>query len=87
MEASTRTSGLEGDTEPELGVNLSQETFAVAVKVNGDGPPAPTSMNREFSGTKESNVRVGGGQLYPWLHWFGLSPGLEIYYENHALNF
>ena len=61
--ASTRTSGLDGETEPELGVRCNQETFEMAVNVNGDGPPAPTAMYRELKGTRESMVIVGGGQL------------------------
>lgn len=61
--ASTRTSGLFDDTLPLFGVSLSQVTFAVAVNVNGAGPPAPTSINRLLNGTKLSRVKVGNGQL------------------------
>ena len=62
-EANTRVSGLDGETEPLLGLKLSQETFELAVNVKGFGPPAPTSMKREPNGTKGSIVSVGGGQL------------------------
>jgi hypothetical protein len=30
---------------PEAGLSVTHETFAAAVNVNEDGPPAPTSMN------------------------------------------
>lgn len=76
--ASTRTSGLLGDTEPVEGVKISHDSFAVALKVNGDGPPAPTSTNRLLKGTKLSNVATKGGQFNIAAHWLGLSPGLII---------
>lgn len=56
--ASTRSSRFEGETEPLFGVNISHEALDVAVNVKGDGPAAPTSMNRELRGTYESSVKV-----------------------------
>ena len=75
--ASTRTSGLLGEMLPVLGVSFNQVALVVAVNVNGEGPPAPTSMNRLLNGTKLSRVNIGGGQLNCAAHWFGLSPGLK----------
>lgn len=72
----TRCSGVFGDIDPRCVDTFSQVTLLNTVKVNGVGPPAPTSMYRSWIGEKLSKVIVGYGQLYPCAHWLGLSPGL-----------
>ena len=76
MLTKTRCSGVFGDMDPRGVDTFSQVTLLKTVKVNGVGPPAPTSMYRSWTGEKLSKVIVGDGQLYPCAHWLGLSPGL-----------
>lgn len=64
-EKNTRTSGLLVLTDPLFGEIFSHDALLVTVKVNGEGPPAPTSTKRVPNVTKGSMVIVGAGQPYP----------------------
>jgi len=73
----TLSSGLVGEMDPDEGEVSIQETLLETSKLKELGPPAPTSTKRFGKTEKDSRLTVGGGQLYPWAHCDGLSPGLK----------